>query len=92
MRLVSSGPAVWANLLALAVFPTVGAFTLLNFFQPRLDPTHSALIYLMEPVIAAVYAFVFAGRTMHPLMLVGAVLILAANVLVELLKGREPKG
>jgi drug/metabolite transporter (DMT)-like permease len=91
VRVVSSGPVVWANLLALVAFPTVGAFTLLNFFQPRLDPTHSALIYLMEPVIAAVYAFVFAGRTMHPLMLVGALLILAANVLVELLKGRDPK-
>jgi hypothetical protein len=29
---------------------------------------------------------------MHPLVLAGAFLILAANVLVELLKGREPQG
>jgi drug/metabolite transporter (DMT)-like permease len=91
VRVVSSSAAVWGNLLALVAFPTVGAFTLLNFFQPRLDATHAALIYLMEPVIAAVYAFAFAGRAMHPLVLVGAFLILAANVLVELLKGREVK-
>jgi drug/metabolite transporter (DMT)-like permease len=92
LRVVGSSPAVWANLLALAVFPTVAAFTLLNFFQPRLDATHAALIYLMEPVVAAIYAYAFAGRAMHPLVLAGAFLILAANVLVELLKGREPQG
>jgi drug/metabolite transporter (DMT)-like permease len=91
LRVVNSAPAVWGNLLALVAFATVGAFTLLNFFQPRLDATHAALIYLMEPVIAAVYAYVFAGRAMHTMMLVGASLILAANVLVELLKGRESK-
>jgi drug/metabolite transporter (DMT)-like permease len=90
LRVLNSTPAVWGNLLALVAFPTVGAFTLLNFFQPRLDPTHAALIYLMEPVIAAAYAFVFAAHRMHSLMLVGAFLILAANVLVELLKGRGP--
>ena len=90
-KIVASSPAVWLNVLALTAFPTVGAFTLLNHFQPRLDPTHAALIYLMEPVVAAVYAFAFAGRSMHPLMLIGAALILAANVLVEVIKAREPR-
>ena len=87
-RVVGSGPAVWANLLALAAFPTIGAFTLLNFFQPRIDATRAALIYLVEPVVAAVYAYFAAGRALHPRALAGAGLILVANVLVELLSAR----
>jgi len=87
-RVVGSGSAVWANLLALAAFPTIGAFTLLNFFQPRIDATRAALIYLVEPVVAAVYAYFAAGRALHPKALAGAGLILVANVLVELLSAR----
>ena len=70
------------------MFPTVGAFTLLNFFQPRLDATRAALIYLMEPIVAAAYAYVAIGRALHPVALVGAGLILAANVVVEVLSAR----
>jgi drug/metabolite transporter (DMT)-like permease len=88
VRVLNSSPAVWGNVLLLAAFPTVGAFTLLNFFQPRLDATRAALIYLMEPVVAAAYAWFAAGRALHPVALVGAALILAANVLVEVLSAR----
>lgn len=88
-RILSSGPPVWLNLLLLTVFPTIGAFGLLNHFQPRLDPTHAALIYLVEPVVAAVYAWLFIGRALPPLTWVGAGLILVANVLVEVLKSRD---
>ena len=73
------------NVVLLAAFPTVGAFTLLTFFQPRLDATRAALIYLVEPIVAAAYAYVAAGRQLLTLALVGAALILAANVLVEVL-------
>ena len=88
LRVLGSSRAVWLNVVLLAAFPTVGAFTLLNFFQPRLDATRAALIYLMEPVVAAAYAFFAAGRSVPPIGLLGAGLILAANVLVEVLSAR----
>jgi drug/metabolite transporter (DMT)-like permease len=82
---------VWRHVLLLSVFPTLGAFVLLNVYQPRLDPTRAALIYLIEPVVAAAYAWVAVGRALGPEALFGAVLILVANVLVEVLSTRSKR-
>lgn len=84
-------PQVWLNLLLLSLFPTLGAFSLLNYYQPRLDPTRAALIYLVEPVVASVYAFIAVGRGFDDAKaLLGAGLILAANALVEVLSASKP--
>lgn len=85
LGVLTSSRDVWLNVLLLMVFPTVGAFSLLNLYQPKLDPTRAALIYLVEPVIAAVYAWAMAGRRLDTMTVAGAGLILAANVLVEVL-------
>ena len=84
----SSSRDVWLNVLLLTLFPTLGAFSLLNFYQPKLDPTRAALIYLIEPVVAATYAWAVAGRSLHPMSLAGAGLILVANGVVEVLAAR----
>lgn len=63
--------------LLLTVLTTVGAFGLMVRFQPRIDPTRAALIYLAEPVVAALWAW----RRMDRLAILGAALIVAANVL-----------
>jgi drug/metabolite transporter (DMT)-like permease len=84
-----SGRDVWLNVALLTLFPTVGAFTLLNLYQPRLDPTRAALIYLVEPIIATGYAWVMVDRTLDAYTVVGAGLILAANVVVEVLAARR---
>jgi drug/metabolite transporter (DMT)-like permease len=88
LGLVLSGRDVWLNILLLMLFPTVGAFTLLNLYQPKLDPTRAALIYLVEPVIAAAYAWLTVGRKLPPEKLLGAALILVANAVVEVLAAR----
>jgi drug/metabolite transporter (DMT)-like permease len=82
---------VWFNLVLLLVLPTFGSYSILNLYQPRLDPTRAALIYLMEPVFAAAYAWVMRGRGLEALAIAGAVLILAANVFVELLNSRNTR-
>ena len=89
VRSLASSPAVWANLLLLTAFSTLGAYGLLTFFQPRLDPTRAALVYLLEPVVAAAYAYAATGRGLTATGLAGAVLILAANGLVEVLMARR---
>lgn len=73
------------HLLLLTAFPTLAAFGLLNFFQPRLDPTRATLLYLLEPVVAAVYAWAIKDRGPNAVGWLGAALILAANLLVEAL-------
>jgi drug/metabolite transporter (DMT)-like permease len=79
----------WGHLLLLTVFPTIIAFGLLTFFQPRIDPTRAALIYLLEPVFAAGFARIVAGRELGAMALLGAGLILLANALVELFGNRR---
>jgi drug/metabolite transporter (DMT)-like permease len=87
-RAFTSGRDMWLNVLLLTAFPTLGAFSLLNHYQPKLDPTRAALIYLIEPIVAAAYAWVAAGRALDAMTLAGATLILAANGLVEVLSAR----
>lgn len=81
---------VWQELGYLILLPTLGSFGLMFYFQPRLDPTRAALLYLAEPLFAALFAYVMQGRTLSPIALGGAVLLLTANVLAELV-GQPPK-
>ncbi len=83
-RVLSDG-GVWINVALLVVFTTIGSFGLLTFFQPKVDPTRAALIYLVEPIFAAGYAYLATGRgPTSAIEITGAVLILAANLVVEL--------
>ena len=77
---------VWLNLVLLVIFPTLFSYTAMSIFQPRLDPTRAALIYLMEPVFAAAYAWAARGSALTSQALAGAALILVANFLVEFIQ------
>ncbi len=80
----------------LTLFCTLGAFTLMNTWQPKITATEAGLIYCIEPVFTAVMALflpamfsAWAGFdypnehvTWH--LLVGGGLITAANVLLQL--------
>lgn len=79
---------VWVDLLLLVSIATLGAFGLMFHFQPRLDPTRAALLYLAEPIFAALFAYVTIGRSLSPIAICGAALLLLANILVELLARR----
>jgi drug/metabolite transporter (DMT)-like permease len=80
---------VLLDLSMLTVFATIGGFGLMTFYQPRLDPARAALIYLIEPIFAAAYALVFAGRAMTAREALGGALILAANALAEWIESRK---
>ncbi len=89
---VFSGQVVWINLLLVTTFSTLGAFGLMIYFQPRLSAPHAALIYLCEPIFAAIYAYLAAGSPLSGIAVAGAALILTANVLhvVGPKRGRPP--
>lgn len=80
---------IWLNLVLSMIFPTFLSFILMTIYAPRLDPMRVALIYLMEPIFAAAYAYVARGRSPGWLGLAGGALILSANLLVELLNARR---
>jgi drug/metabolite transporter (DMT)-like permease len=79
---------VWFNLVLLVICPTLFSYTVMSIYQPRIDPTRAALIYLMEPLFAAAYAWAARGAALGWQALTGAALILVANVMVEFLSAR----
>ena len=86
-RLVTA-PGALVNALLLTILTTFGAYGLLNIYQPRVDPTRAALIYLVEPILAAIYSWIFAGERLTLIAIAGAALILLANGFVELWETR----
>ncbi len=79
----------------LAHFCSVGAYLLMNIWQPRVPATEAGLIYTTEPVFTAIYdlflpamlgAFIvgtYANESISAPMLVGGSLVVAANALMQ---------
>jgi drug/metabolite transporter (DMT)-like permease len=82
-RVVWSQALVFA-LAATAVFATALSFVLYTWAQRHTSATRAALIFALEPVFAGVVAWALAEEEWSARSLAGAVLILAAIVLVEL--------
>jgi drug/metabolite transporter (DMT)-like permease len=90
----ASWPAL-GLLLILAICCSVGAYLLMNVWQPRVTATEAGLIYTTEPVITSFYVLFLPGllaafighaypnETLTPAILVGGTLIVAANVLMQ---------
>jgi drug/metabolite transporter (DMT)-like permease len=88
---IVSSSELWPHVALLIVVSTMAAFGLMFYFQPQLDPTHAALIYLAEPIFAALYAYVAMGKSLSAGAMLGASLILAANALVELMEWHQKR-
>ncbi len=81
--------------VALSVFCTVGAFVLMNTWQPRITATEAGLVYCLEPLFASCFALFlpgilsawaglgYANETLTLNLLAGGGLITAANVLIQ---------
>jgi drug/metabolite transporter (DMT)-like permease len=67
----------------LALVSTVFTLTILIRYQPRLDPSRAALLYVLEPAFAATFAVMLHGEAFGGYKLVGCIMLLGANVLVE---------
>jgi drug/metabolite transporter (DMT)-like permease len=91
-----SSPA-WLSLTAtLTVFCTLGAFLLMNMWQPKITATEAGLIYCVEPIFGSAMALflpgffsVWAGinyanefATVN--LFIGGGLITAANIIIQL--------
>jgi drug/metabolite transporter (DMT)-like permease len=74
-------PALLRYLVLLTLFSTVIGTFLLAAFQPRVQASRAALIYLTEPVFAAVISVLIGHDEVTQRLLIGGILILGGNVL-----------
>ena len=87
----------WLGLtLLLTVFCTLGAFSIMTKWQPRITATEAGLMYCFEPIFGSLFALFLPGifsrwagiaydnETASANLLVGGALISFANVLVQL--------
>lgn len=81
-------PTVILALVVCSLLATVLAYFAQIAFQKFTTPTRTALIFSLEPVFAAVSAFVLIGEIMTYSAILGSVLILAGMVVAEF-GGRE---
>jgi drug/metabolite transporter (DMT)-like permease len=85
----SWSPAALTAILFCALGATVICFWLQARYQQRTTPTRTALIFSLEPVFAALFAWLLLAEIMGPRAILGAATILAAVVGSELLHARR---
>ncbi|MBA2877961.1 drug/metabolite transporter (DMT)-like permease [Anoxybacillus kamchatkensis] len=75
---------VWVALLITALFATTIAFFIQTHFQQYTSPTRVALIFALEPVFAALTAYIWNDERLQQAALFGAALILLGMIFSEL--------
>ena len=69
----------WTMAVAVA-YSTLVSFGLMNAFQPKVSPARAAVIYVMEPVFAWLFAMILGEERLDARSAIGGAVILAANV------------
>ena len=77
-------PKVWGAALVLALFCTGLAFIVQTVAQQFTSATHVGVIFSLEPVFAAVAAFVFAGEVLSKRAYFGASILLLSLFIMEI--------
>jgi drug/metabolite transporter (DMT)-like permease len=88
-RIVWSTQVVWAIGIT-ALFGTAAAFTIQAWAQQFTPPTHTALIFSMEPVFAWITSYAVLGERLGLRAGVGALLIFGGVLISELLGAAAP--
>jgi drug/metabolite transporter (DMT)-like permease len=74
----------WASLLFMARVAGALALLLQTWAQAHLTAARTAIIMVMEPVWAALFAVLFGGESLTARMLIGGILVVSAMYVVEL--------
>lgn len=86
---VHSAEAVWA-VVFLALFPTLSAFLIQMLAQKITSPLRVSLIFALEPVFAAIFAWTIGGEAFVAHRALGGLLIFVALILSGLPVGAKP--
>jgi drug/metabolite transporter (DMT)-like permease len=76
-------PEVWVALLVTGLLASAGAFLVQTTVQQRIPAARTAIILTMEPVFAALFGYWLAGDRLVTVQILGAILILSALVIGE---------
>lgn len=88
---VPSTPLAWGKLAFLAIVATVATTYWQTRYQPAVAPSRAAVIFTLESVFGAFFAFLLLGEHLGPVALAGAGLIIAGILVTELGGRREAK-
>ncbi len=78
-------PGVWVALLVTGLLASAGAFLVQTTVQQKIPAARTAIILTMEPVFAAFFGYWLAGDRLVLVQVLGAILILSALVIGEVL-------
>jgi drug/metabolite transporter (DMT)-like permease len=81
---------VWLALGVTAVIASALGFFVQAYAQKQASPSRTALILASEPAFAGLFAYLLKGESLTPLGWVGAALIMAAIISVEVLPYLRP--
>lgn len=76
-------PGVQLTVAKLTLLPTVISFHWMNIYQPQVTANRAALVYLLEPIFAAVFSVYQGHESFTTSLVVGGALILFGNVLAD---------
>jgi drug/metabolite transporter (DMT)-like permease len=77
-------PGVWVALLVTGLLASAGAFLVQTTVQQHIPAARTAIILTMEPVFAALFGYWLAGDRLVAVQILGALMILSALVIGEL--------
>lgn len=83
-------PIVWIALLICACFATALAYLAQTVVQQFTSAAQAALIFSMEPVFAALTAYIWIGERLTLLEGLGCLLILGGTIVAEILAQHSP--
>jgi len=90
-----ASPQAFVLIGSLALFSSVGAYLIMNIWQPRVSATEAGLIYTIEPVFTAIFVLFlpallsdfigsrYNNEIMSNTLVMGGSMILAANLLMQ---------
>ena len=87
---VPVGGDVWAALAVTAVLASAVAYFVQTYAQRHAPPARTALILASEPAFAGLFGYLLAGDRLTPIAWLGATLIMAAIVAVEVVPRLRP--
>jgi drug/metabolite transporter (DMT)-like permease len=87
---VPRGGSVWSALVVTAVFASAVAYFVQTYAQRHAPPARTALILASEPAFAGLFGWLLAGDHLSAVAWLGALLIMAAIVAVEVIPRLRP--
>lgn len=82
-------PIIWGMVVYLSVVATVATTYWQTRYQPAVSPSRAGVIFTLESVFGALFSFLFLGERLGTTAIIGAGLIVAGILVVELMGRRQ---